>query len=128
LQKPQSPTIGWSLPLQASGVALLYSHIGFLAIPPRIGRARCRVESWAMLLSESVEAESRCLPAKTRRRSEVGRLVRRARRDLRVDMEVVDGIVRGMMFPAMFLTKIWTVSSASEVVEESEEMLFERVD
>lgn len=28
----------------------------------------------------------------------------------------------------MFLTKIWTVSSASEVVEESEQMLFERVD
>ena len=49
-----------------------------------------------MWLSESVEAESRCLPAKTRRRSEVGRLVRRARRDRRVDMEVVDGTERGI--------------------------------
>jgi len=109
-------------------VALLYSQVGFLAMPPRIGRARCRVESWAMLLSERVEEESRCLPAKTRRRSEVGRLVRRARRDRSVDIEVVDGIVSGIMFPAMFLTKIWTVSSVSDVVEEREVMLFERVD
>jgi hypothetical protein len=28
----------------------------------------------------------------------------------------------------MFLTKIWTVSSASDVVEESEVILFERVE
>lgn len=41
-------------------------------------------------------------------------------------MEVVDGMVRGIMFPAMFLTKIWTVSSESDVVEESEVILFER--
>jgi hypothetical protein len=49
-----------------------------------------------MLLSESVEVESRCLPAKTRRRSDVGRLVRRARRDRRVDIEVVDGTDSGI--------------------------------
>jgi hypothetical protein len=49
-----------------------------------------------MLLSERVVDESRCLPAKTRRRSEVRRLVRRARRDRRVDIDVFEGIVRGM--------------------------------
>lgn len=68
-----------------------------------------------------------------------------------MDMEVVDGMVRGitvvalvrgsfgharwwfrdrgyLLFPAMFLTKIWTVSSESDVDEESEVMLFERVE
>lgn len=49
-----------------------------------------------MWLSESVEAESRCLPAKTKRRSVGEWLVRRARRDRSVDMEVVAGIVRGV--------------------------------
>lgn len=32
------------------------------------------------------------------------------------------------LLPAMSLTKIWKVSSASESEEESEEMLFERLD
>lgn len=82
----------------------------------------------------------RCLPAKTRRRSEDGRLVRSARRDFRVEMEVLAGSVRGMadaklvtakpgrwitsvlLWPAKFLTKIWTVSAASEDVEDKEEM------
>lgn len=61
-----------------------------------MGKARCSVESCAMWLSESVEAESRCLPAKTKRRSVGEWLVRRARRDRSVDMEVVAGIVRGV--------------------------------
>lgn len=33
-----------------------------------------------------------------------------------------------ILLPAMLLTKIWIVSSASEWVEESEEMEFERLD
>jgi len=37
------------------------------------------------------------------------------------------GIVSGIMFPAMFFTKIWTVSSSWEEDEESEEMLLERL-
>jgi hypothetical protein len=46
----------------------------------------------------SVElGDARCLPACTRRRSEgVDRFVRRARRERRVEMEVVEGMVRGI--------------------------------
>lgn len=44
-----------------------------------------------------MESESvRCLPAKTRRRSGDGRFVRSARRDFRVEMEVLAGSVRGI--------------------------------
>lgn len=50
------------------------------------------MDNSSRVLSESVM----CLPAKTRRRSEDGRLVRRARRDLRVEMDVLAGSVIGM--------------------------------
>jgi hypothetical protein len=68
-----------------------------------------------MLLSKSVEAESRCLPAKTRRRSEVGRLVRRARSDRRVDMEVADGMVRGITIVALVRGSLVTLGGGSEI-------------
>jgi len=59
-----------------------------------------------MLLEERVEEASKCLPAKTSRSEETGRFVLRARSDRSVEIEVVDGTVSGIMFPAMFLTKI----------------------
>jgi len=68
---------------------------------------------------------SRCLPAKTRRRDVSGRLVRRARRERSVEIEVVAGTESGIMLPAIFLTKIWMVSSESEDVEEREVMLLD---
>jgi len=81
-----------------------------------------------MAWSWRVVEESRCLPAKMRRRSEEGRFVLKAKRLRRVDMEVVDGTESGIMFPAMFLTNIWMVSSSAEEVEEREEMLLERLE
>lgn len=45
---------------------------------------------------ERVALGERCLPAKTRRRSDCGMLVRRARRERRVEMEVVVGRVSGI--------------------------------
>jgi hypothetical protein len=41
------------------------------------------------------DESERCLPAKTRRRSDSGAFVRRARRDRRVPTDVDSGIVRG---------------------------------
>lgn len=77
----------------------------------------CRVE----------EAEERCLPACTRRRSEgEERLVRRARRERRVEMEVEGGMVRGIVdVPDTFLTKICIVSSVSDAAELRLELLDE---
>lgn len=70
--------------------------------------------------------EERCLPAWTRRRSEAGRLWRRARRVDRVDIEVDGGRVRGIVdVPETSLTKICIVSS-SEACELMLEMLLER--
>jgi hypothetical protein len=47
--------------------------------------------------SSRVESASvMCLPAKTRRRSDDGRFVRRARSDFSVDIEVLDGTVIGI--------------------------------
>lgn len=52
------------------------------------------------------------------------RLVRRARRDRRVLIEVLEGIVRGIVsLPETVLTKICIVSSDSEVDELMLEML-----
>lgn len=49
-----------------------------------------------------------------------GRWVRRERRDLRVDIEVVEGMVRAVVSPAIFLTKTCIVSSVSEDDEQFE--------
>jgi hypothetical protein len=55
------------------------------------------VDSRPIDRSSRVESESvMCLPAKTRRRSDDGRLVRRARRDFSVDIEVLEGTVIGI--------------------------------
>lgn len=97
--------------------------------------------------SSRVESRAvRCLPAKTSRRWDDGRLVRRARRDFRVETDVVAGRVRGMagdrelgmiqpgrglrrhlLSPARFLTKIWSVSAASEDKEETDDEREERM-
>jgi len=79
-----------------------------------------------MLLEERVDEASKCLPAKTSRSEESGRFVLSARRDRSVEIEVVDGTLSGIMLPAMFLTKIWMVSSLEEVVEDWEVMLLDR--
>lgn len=63
---------------------------------------------------ERVEVEERCLPAKTRRRSVVGRFVRRARSDLRVAMEVDGGRVRGItvvLYVSGLVLVVWLVLS-----------------
>lgn len=78
--------------------------------------------------SERVASLERCLPAKTRRRSDCGRFVRRASRERSVEIEVEVGSVRGIMLPAMFLTKIWMVSSEEDDVDDSDEMLLERLE
>lgn len=67
-------------------------------MPPRNGSAMCSVALGGMPWDCSVEeGEVRCLPAWTRRRSDgVERLVRRARRERRVEIDVVEGIVRGI--------------------------------
>ena len=99
--------------------------------------------------SERVASLERCLPAKTRRRSDCGRFVRRASRERSVEIEVEVGSVRGItmrlpvsdccrsdcgggldhsLLPAMFLTKIWMVSSEEDDVDDSDEMLLERLE
>ena len=66
-------------------------------MPPRIGSARCSVASRLMESSERVlSLDVRCLPACTRRMSDDGRFVRRARRDFSVEMDVVIGTVSGI--------------------------------
>lgn len=84
----------------------------------------CNVELEGMPFDERVESgDDRCLPACMRRRSEGRVLVRRARRVRRVEMDVLRGRVRGIVFrPEMSLTKICMVSS-SEVLELMLEML-----
>lgn len=65
------------------------------------------------------------MPAWTMRRSEgVGYEVRRARRERRVEIEVFEGIERGIvLLPETVLTKICMVSSLSELEELMLEML-----
>lgn len=69
--------------------------------------------------------DDRCLPAWTMRRSEgVGYEVRSARRERSVDIEVFEGIERGIVLePETVLTKICIVSSLSEPEELMLEML-----
>jgi hypothetical protein len=113
-------------------------------MPPRRGSERCKVEEEVRESEARVALGERCLPAKTRRRSCWGMLVRRARRERRVEIEVVVGRVSGItkdgfvspateaihgtdvngkwrvpiwrssLLPAMFLTKIWIVSVESD--------------
>lgn len=65
-------------------------------IPPRIGKAMCSVALEGICSDERVESgDVRCDPACTRRRSDAGRLWRRASRADNVDRVVDDGIVRG---------------------------------
>lgn len=73
-------------------------RIFFGGMPPSSGKAMWSVELGAMPYSRSVvEGEVRCLPAWTRRREDGGeRLVRRARRERSVLMEVFGGSVRGI--------------------------------
>jgi hypothetical protein len=61
-----------------------------------MGSARCSVESGRMLAEASVEEGARCLPAKTRRRLDVGRFVRSSIRDFSVEMVVDGGSERGI--------------------------------
>lgn len=75
------------------------------------------------------------MPAWTRRRSEAGKFVRRARSEERVEMVVDSGTWRANVLPATFRMKTCIVGSASaddervEVLEreEIEEMLLERI-
>jgi hypothetical protein len=86
----------------------------------------CSVELGAIEYSDSVLlGEERCLPACTRRRSEgVERLVRRARRVRSVEMDVFEGMLRGIVeSPETVLMKICMVSSLSEAEELMLEML-----
>jgi hypothetical protein len=65
-------------------------------MPPRSGNARCSVDSGRTCASASVAEESRCLPAKTRRRSDCGRFVRSASSDRSVETVVFVGMVSGI--------------------------------
>jgi len=76
----------------------------------------CSVAFCGICREERVEVgEVKCVPACTRRRSEAGRLWRRARRAERVERDVEDGIVRGtVVVPETSLMKICMVSSSNE--------------
>ncbi len=146
-QKPQSPTMRCAASLQS----LKEHRIFFAGMPPRRGRAMCRVALGGMAYSDSVvDDEHRCLPAWTMRTSEgVATEVRSARRDRNVDIEVLGGRVRGiamwvvsrgvwfrisecrgsgwngniLFVPETVLTKICIVSSLSDMAELMLEML-----
>lgn len=87
----------------APSLQSLNMHFIFLGgMPPRIGRAMCRVEDSGTFREARVaveedgeEAGLRCLPAWKRRMEEVEAEVRRERRWTRVDREVSAGIARG---------------------------------
>lgn len=71
-----------------------------------------------------MEGDERCLPACTMRRSAGCMLVRRARSERSVLIDVLAGSVRGIvLLPETVLTKICIVSSASEPDELMLEML-----
>ena len=74
-------------------------------MPPRIGSAMCRVEDGGRRVETGVVdgaavVEVRCLPAWTRRMSDVGAEVRRERSWRRVGIVVSEGTVKGMAFVA----------------------------
>ena len=80
-------------------------HFIFLGgMPPRMGRAMCRVVEGGRrvemgvvdAVGAEVESEVRCLPAWRRRMSEAGAEVRRERRCRRVGIVVSEGMVRGI--------------------------------
>lgn len=76
-------------------------HFCFLGgMPPRIGRAMCRVDDGGRMEEMAWESEEdmavRCLPAWTRRMSCVGAEVRRESRCRSVGIVVSEGMVRGI--------------------------------
>lgn len=92
LQKPQSPMIRCAPSRQSLNV-----HRCFLGgMPPRIGRARCKVDSRVMRCDSRVEDGERCFPAYTRRRSCEGREVRMERRVVRLETVRSCGTVIGI--------------------------------
>ncbi|KAH9879854.1 hypothetical protein J1614_001878 [Plenodomus biglobosus] len=104
-------------------------------MPPRRGRAMCSVELEEIAYSERVvEGEERCFPAWTMRRSAgEERLVRRARRDRRVLIEVLEGIVRGIAMETLVSLWSWPwewmgsfVSSCHAQFRDSEPRLWRR--
>ena len=91
----------------APSLQSLKVHFIFLGgIPPRMGKAMCRVEDGGRIEEiggagkpveeASVVAEVRCLPAWTRRISDVGAEVRKERSWRRVGIVVSEGTVRGI--------------------------------
>lgn len=108
-------------------------HFGLLgAMPPRIGRARCKVAFEGMERDERVGGTGdldavRCLPAWTRRRELSGAVVRRDSRCMSVGMGVSEGIWKGIVSPDGSLTKIcWLGESVVVVVDVADEVEIER--
>ena len=88
----------------APSLQSLKVHFIFLGgMPPRMGRAMWRVDEGgrreamgAVKVPEEASVEVRCLPACTRRMSDVGADVRNESSWRRVDIVVSEGTVRGM--------------------------------
>lgn len=84
--------------------SLKVHFIFFGGMPPRMGSATCRVEERGriadigvvVLPDAAASVEVRCLPACTRRMSDVGAEVRRERSWRKVGIVVSEGTVRGM--------------------------------